>query len=239
MRSNRLFWLLVLLVGAGVLAIAVRHETGSGDGLRFDDGMSVLVKLVMIVVVGSAAYAMFYGRLGDALKAAAFWVVVASVLALGYTYRHEVKIVGERVLVELAPGYAASRPGTVPTVHLARSREGEFSVRAELNGRRVPMIVDTGASSVVLTVEAAKAAGLPLEFLRYDVVVETANGRTKAAAVTVDRLVVGSIVARRVPALVAEQGDLRTSLLGMSFLNRLESYEVRGDRLVMRGRPST
>ena len=46
------------------------------------------------------------------------------------------------------------------------------------------MIFDTGASSVVLTQEAAKAAGLPLEVLSYSVTVETANGRTRAAPVT-------------------------------------------------------
>ena len=67
--------------------------------------------------------------------------------------------------------------------------------------------------------------------------VDTANGRTRAAPVTLDRLAVGDIVERAVPALIAQPGQLRTSLLGMSFLNRLESWEVRGDRLMMRGYP--
>ncbi|MEX2036258.1 MAG: TIGR02281 family clan AA aspartic protease, partial [Xanthobacteraceae bacterium] len=66
---------------------------------------------------------------------------------------------------------------------------------------------------------------------------DTANGRTRAAPVTLDRLAVGDIVERAVPALIAQPGQLRTSLLGMSFLNRLESWEVRGDRLMMRGYP--
>jgi aspartyl protease family protein len=99
------------------------------------------------------------------------------------------------------------------------------------------MALDTGASAVVLTQDAAKAAGLPLEVLSYTVPVDTANGRTRAASVTLDRVAVGDIVERGVPALVAQPGQLRTSLLGMSFLNRLESWEVRGDRLVMRGYP--
>jgi aspartyl protease family protein len=99
------------------------------------------------------------------------------------------------------------------------------------------MTLDTGASSVVLTQEAAKAAGLPLEVLSYSVNVETANGRARAAPVTIDRLAVGNIVERSIPALIAQPGQLRTSLLGMSFLNRLEGWEVRGDRLLMRGFP--
>ena len=89
----------------------------------------------------------------------------------------------------------------------------------------------------MLTQEAAKAAGLPLEVLDYTVNVDTANGRTRAAPVTLDRLAVGGLVERSVPALVAQPGQLKTSLLGMSFLNRLESWEVRGDRLVLRGYP--
>jgi len=87
----------------------------------------------------------------------------------------------------------------------------------------------------VLTHDAAKAAGLPLEMLAYTVGVDTANGRAKAASVMLDRVAVGSIVERGVPALIAQPGQLKTSLLGMSFLNRLQSWEVRGDRLMMRG----
>ncbi|MCC7347460.1 MAG: TIGR02281 family clan AA aspartic protease, partial [Variibacter sp.] len=89
----------------------------------------------------------------------------------------------------------------------------------------------------VLTQDAAKAAGLPLEVLQYSVAVETAGGRTRAAPVTLDRVTIGGIVERAVPALVAQPGPLRANLLGMSFLNRLEGFDVRGDRLILRGYP--
>jgi aspartyl protease family protein len=99
------------------------------------------------------------------------------------------------------------------------------------------MVLDTGASSVLLTQEAAKAAGLPIEVLNYTVNIDTANGRTRAAAVTIDRLAVGGLTERSVPALVAQPGQLKNNLLGMSFLNRLQSWEVRGDRLRLHGTP--
>ena len=54
---------------------------------------------------------------------------------------------------------------------------------------------------------------------------------------TLDRLAVGGIVERSVPALIAPPGQLRVSLLGMSFLKRLDSWEVRGDRMLLRGNP--
>ncbi|MDR3469060.1 MAG: TIGR02281 family clan AA aspartic protease [Xanthobacteraceae bacterium] len=127
---------------------------------------------------------------------------------------------------------AAARIAAIP-----RTNGGEFSLRAKVNGVGAPMVVDTGATWVVLTYETAKAAGLPLEMLDYNVDLETANGPTKAARLTLDRLAVGGLVERSVPALVVPRGSMKTNLLGMSFLDRLESWEVSPDRLLMRGYP--
>ena len=127
--------------------------------------------------------------------------------------------------------------GPASVVQIPRGTNGEFNIHAKINGIGAPMVVDTGATSVVLTYETAKAVGLPLELLEYDVDLETAGGHTKAARLTLDRLAIGHLVERSVPALIAQAGQLRTSLLGMSFLNRLESWEVRGDKLMMRGKP--
>ena len=126
---------------------------------------------------------------------------------------------------------------TTRAVQIARAQNGEFALRAKINGVAAPMVVDTGATSVVLTYETAKAAGLPLELLEYDVDVETAGGHTKAARLTLDRLAIGKLVERSVPALVVPHGQMKTNLLGMSFLDRLESWEVRSDHLMLRGYP--
>jgi aspartyl protease family protein len=122
-------------------------------------------------------------------------------------------------------------------VQIARGQSGEFSLLAKINGVNAPMVIDTGATSVVLSYETAKAAGLPLELLEYDVDVETASGHTKAARLTLDRLAIGRLVERSVPALVAPRGQMKTNLLGMSFLDRLESWEVRADSLMLHGYP--
>jgi aspartyl protease family protein len=122
-------------------------------------------------------------------------------------------------------------------VEITRGGQGNFAVAAHLNSTRVSMVLDTGASTVVLTQDAARAAGLPVEVLAYTIAIDTANGRTRAAPVTLNSIAVGGIVERSVPALIAQPGQLRTNLLGMTFLNRLESWEVRGDKLVMRAYP--
>jgi aspartyl protease family protein len=123
------------------------------------------------------------------------------------------------------------------TVQVLRGQSGEFALQARINGVAAPMVIDTGATSVVLSYETAKAAGLPLELLDYNVEVETAGGHTKAARLTLDRLAIGKLVERSVPALVAPRGQMKTNLLGMSFLDRMESWEVRVDRLVLHGYP--
>jgi aspartyl protease family protein len=122
-------------------------------------------------------------------------------------------------------------------VQIARGRGGEFALHAKINGVTAPMVIDTGATWVVLSYETAKAAGLPLELLEYDVEVETAGGHTRAARLTLDRLAVGKLVERSVPALVVPRGQMKTNLLGMSFLDRLESWEVRADSLMLHGYP--
>lgn len=120
-------------------------------------------------------------------------------------------------------------------VQIPRGSNGEFAVQARINGVAAPMVVDTGATSVVLTYETAKAIGLPLELLTYDVDVQTAGGHTKAARLWLDRMAVGKLLERSVPALVVPRGQMTTNLLGMSFLDRLESLEVRADQLLLRG----
>jgi len=130
-----------------------------------------------------------------------------------------------------------ARGSAVRAVQISRGPAGQFALQAKINGVSAPMVIDTGATSVVLTYETAKAIGLPLELLEYDVDVETAGDHTKAARLTLDRLAVGKLVERSVPALVVPHGQMKTNLLGMSFLDRLESWEVRADSLMLRGYP--
>ena len=124
-----------------------------------------------------------------------------------------------------------------PPVQIPRGQGGEFALKAKINGVSAPMVIDTGATSVVLTWETAKAIGVPIDMLEYNVDLETAGGHTKAARLTLDRLSVGKLTEKAVPALVVPRGQMKTNLLGMSFLDRLESWGVRSDRLSLHGYP--
>jgi aspartyl protease family protein len=161
-------------------------------------------------------------------------VVVAATVVAALTYGDPQQIAEAKTLVS----DMLHKPSPPPrAVQVARGQSGEFALRANINGVSAPMVVDTGATSVVLTFETAKAAGLPLELLDFDVDLETAGGHTHAARLTLDRLAIGKLVERSVPALVVPRGQMKTNLLGMSFLDRLESWEVRADRLMLRGYP--
>ncbi len=233
MSSDRPLWLVVAALGVSVLALAIRHEQGTIAGIELNSFAALVTGVVLIFMVFGAISALLYHRLGQTLRAGVFWLSVAGLAVAGYNYRFEIESGGTRVLAGLFPGIPFAKLGSDRAVEVARAHQGDFNIRGEVNGTRVAMLVDTGASSVVLTAEAAKAAGLPVELLKYDVPIETANGRGKAASVVLDKIAVGNIQERRVPALVTAPGDLKTSLLGMSFLSRLESFEVRGERLVM------
>jgi aspartyl protease family protein len=231
---RRFLWgfLIVLLLVVAVLV--ARGQEGFIAGMDEGDLAALIIAAALLLFVGTTVFALFRDRLSQGLLSALAWIGVGLLLAIGYSYRTELRDVGDRVLTQLVPGRPATRGRTV---EIARTSSGSFSVTTQVNGVRVPMVLDTGATAVVLTYEAAKAAGLPLEVIAYTVNVDTANGRTRAAPVTLDRVAIGGIIERAVPALIAQPGRLRTSLLGMTFLNRLESWEVRSDRLLMRAYP--
>ena len=229
MRS--LLWFLLAIGLIALLFIYIEQNNMTVAGL---DTSSMGVKIGLLAVAAVVLLGLLRERFSHAIKSILIWIVIALALAVGYTYRFEAREVADRVVAEFVPGHAATRGRSV---EIARGQGGNFQVTTQVNGARTSMILDTGASSVVLTYDAAKAAGLPLEVLSYSVPVDTANGRTRAAPVTLQTIAVGGIVERDVSALIAQPGQLRQSLLGMSFLNRLEGWEVRGDRLVLRAYP--
>jgi aspartyl protease family protein len=231
---QRLLLLLIFALVIAILVVLANEGSGTVGPLSTRDFSRLAYRIGLLVFVAGTVVTLFRERFTQAITAAVLWVAVGLVLVAAYSYRTELHQVADRVLAELVPGRVISQGRTVA---VARTDGGDFAVNAEINGARVAMVLDTGASSVVLTRDDAKAAGLPIEVLNYTVNIDTANGRTRAAPVTLDRVAVGSLVERSIDALVAQPGQLKTSLLGMSFLNRLQSWEVHGDRLVLRGYP--
>lgn len=116
---------------------------------------------------------------------------------------------------------------------LQAEADGHYYARAEINGRPVDVMVDTGASMVALTYEDAERAGLSLRPGDFTGRVSTANGIAAVAPVTLGRVTIGRITVRDVRAAVCERGKLEKTLLGMSFLSRLERVDINRGRLTL------
>lgn len=234
-RNDKFLWLIILGLALAVIVLISHHDEGMVGPIPTSDFASLVYFSALLLVIGGGLYVMFYGRFQEMLKSIGVWIGIAALLAVAYSYRSDVVKVVDRVFSVVTPDQDITASINA-SVRVQRSDAGDFNVRVHVNGAPVLMLIDTGASSVVLTIEAARAAGLPVDLLKYDVTIETAKGRSFAASVVLEELKIGNIVERRVPALIVRQGDLRTSLLGMSFLQRLDSFELRGMQMVLRGR---
>lgn len=133
----------------------------------------------------------------------------------------------------------ASAPATLPvarpTLTVAADYRGHYVVHPSVDNFRIKMLVDTGASLVALTAADARALGIQLAAADFKMKLGTANGTVTGARVTLREIRLGDILVRNVEAVVLPAGALSMSLLGTSFLGKLQGYEVQTGRMVLRG----
>jgi len=227
---------LALLVVAGI-ALIIQHDTGTIAGFDNADFAGIVTALALLIFLGSGLLRHYRGGFSGAARDAVLWGLLALALIAGYSYRDQVIPVAMRVAGELLPGMpiqTSTDDRKSLAVRIRKQADGHFVARTRANNATIRMIVDTGASLVVLTPEDAREAGIDPANLIYSVPMQTANGVTTGARVKLRSLAVGSVLLNDVNALVAKPGTLRESLLGMSFLSRLRSYEFSGDFLTLR-----
>ena len=230
-------WLaLFILAFAAIMLVA--DESGMIAGLDSTTFGYVALGLALIVFIGGGMLGSYRGRAGSMVRDAVTWLALGLGLVALYAYKDELMPIAARVVGELLPGSAMTveqSSGGLTEVRIRKRLDGHFTANVDVNGTSISMIVDTGASTIVLRPEDAKKAGIDIDRLTYRVPVLTANGRTLAARVRLDRVAIGPLDRNKVDALVAQPGTLTQSLLGMSFLSRLRSYEFSGDFLTLRG----
>lgn len=110
---------------------------------------------------------------------------------------------------------------------------GHFYTEARMNGRRIPVLVDTGATSVAINKSTAREMGIRLTDADFKYAVNTANGKTRAAATVIKRVEIGRVRVNNVRAMVLDDSSLSSTLLGMSFLGELKSFGVKNRQLVL------
>ncbi|WP_297106040.1 TIGR02281 family clan AA aspartic protease [uncultured Devosia sp.] len=214
---------IALIVAAGIVLL-ISADAGSIVGLNQMQTAQLVPLLILLIVFASGLFARRH-RASELVGGLMLWVGLFAVAMVTYAYRDELLGVVGRVAGELQPGMAVV-DSAAGTATFRRGMSGHFEVNATINGHTTPMIFDTGASAVVLTIADARAAGVDLEGLRYVVPVQTANGQGMAARTRLDSIEVGGIVRRNLTAFVTEAGALETGLLGMTFLETLSRYSV-------------
>lgn len=231
---SRLYWIAIAVLGGGLLLLLFNGSSGQTLGLD-NDSFGQLIYLGAIVMVIGAGVLARGTRLGDTLRSLALWVAIVLVLVAGYQYRYELQDIASRVTAGLVPGspMSALDGDGRATVTLDKLPNGHFGARLQVNGATIQAMVDTGATSTVLTVADARRAGFDPESLNFSVPVSTANGVAHAARVTAGSIQLGTIERRNMPMLVADQG-LEQSLLGMNFIGSLSGFDMRGDRMILR-----
>jgi aspartyl protease family protein len=235
-RPPSLLSLLLLGLAGALLVLILRHDAGTVIGMTTEDFSRLAVLLAVLIFVGAGAIVRTM-RPGEIINSVAFWFMAIVVLVAFHAFRDELAVVGGRVLGALAPGTPIvgrlTGEDERDAVVVMRSGAGHFGVRAEVNDESMSLLVDTGASYVTLTESAAADIGIDVGALSFSVPIRTANGTIRAAATEVERIAIGPIERRNVPALVAPGHALDQSLLGLSFLDTLNGYAIRGDRLVL------
>jgi aspartyl protease family protein len=125
-----------------------------------------------------------------------------------------------------SPAVAASG-----TVTVSADRRGHFVTTVRLNGKPVEGMIDTGASSIAINETTARRLGFTANSLKFEHPVQTANGETKVAVVMLDRVELDGIRVRNVQAVVGRDEALSGTLIGMTFLKRLSSFQVENGML--------
>lgn len=177
------------------------------------------------------------GSDGSTLFSVAVWMMVgaSAMFALNRisNLQHAQTATLERAAPPPRPEPADAPANSSDAVEIRADRSGHFHSSIEVNGRSVAAMVDTGATMVALTYEDAERSGLFLHERDFTGRTQTANGIARFAPVVLERVSIGGVQVRNVQGAVMERGALSVNLLGMSFLSRVQKFEVSSGRLVL------
>jgi aspartyl protease family protein len=207
-------------VGFGFTTGSDQTDIGSNNGFG---GTGLVYNIMWLVLIGASILAMARKNFGQTIKHALAW---GFILLVGIGSVNIWMDLREQGGVKTVMGYDKNR------VEIPRQRDGHYYVRAIVNGQKIRFMVDTGATDVVLNQADGKTAGFNLKKSDYRGRASTANGMVAFAPVRFDTITIGTIEIKNIRGSI-NGAPLGTSLLGMSYLSKLSSFEFRGDTLIL------
>jgi len=221
-------WIIISIIIIIPIVLVMKYP----DNIATTDGKaSFLYYIFLLLFIITSVITHFRDRISFAIKSILAWACIIIVLVIGYSYRYELTDVKDRLVGELLPSKAMQNEKGEITVR--KSGDGHFYIDTLINNIPVKFMIDTGATSISLSPNVARRIGIDMANLQYNIPYSTANGMGWGANVTLNKIEINDIVFHDVTASV-NKTDMDTSLLGMSFLNRFNSYEVRQDKLILR-----
>lgn len=223
--------ILLLAAGAAGVGLLVWILAGWFPGsLDSDVERANLVRTVAILaLVGSGVLMAPRLNLKGALRHAVIWGALGIAVLSVYALRGELATIATRIGGDLIPSRGIETNSG--DISIRRSNDGHFHLSAEVNGAPVRFLVDTGASVVTLSTDDAARVGIETTTLDFNQQFRTANGTAWGATVRLNTIVAGPLRVDDVRAAVIQSG---TSLLGMSFLDRLDSFSIEGDTMTLK-----
>ena len=187
---------------------------------NFDPAMLIYL-LILLIGVGSFIFGDFRNKLSQNLQSAAIWVLIFFGAVVIYGFKDSIES-------QLFPRTSVQQIGE--EIILTRAGDGHFYATLNINNADITFVVDTGATNVVISRDDALRIGLNPDELNYMGRAQTANGTVRTADVRLDEVNFANRTDRNLRASV-NGGELDTSLLGMSYLNRFTTIQISGNQM--------
>jgi aspartyl protease family protein len=225
--------IVAIVILAGLFLITVGVSSG-GSRLDSDDAPYMLYYVMWASLLGGGILAS-QRNLGHSARQLGIWVLIFAVLSSVYVFKDDAQNFVSRLTAGLIPGRSATiidASGRRSAI-LYMGQNGHYQADATVNGVMIPMLIDTGATTIALSYEDAERLGLNPDSLNFTGMVMTANGPARTAYVTLPEIEVAGIRRTNVAAGIAERGKLKGSLLGMNFLSSLKSFSFSGNEMTL------
>lgn len=192
-----------------------------------EDGPSLIWAVVCILLLVSSLAARRL-PLGYIAKAGLAWVAIFAALFAIFSFRFEFIGIWERVKADISG--TGGQSVSSEAIELRRQDDGHYWLMVDINGKPVRFMVDSGATMTAINATTAMEAGVEAD--GYPIILSTANGRVAAKRANVRSLTVGPHRIENHPVVVSERfGDV--NLLGMNFLNSMQSWRVEANMMVL------
>ena len=197
--------------------------------MNAEDGPSLIWGVVMVMLlVGSLAARRL--PIGQVAKMALAWVAIFALMFVVFSFRFELAAIWERTKAEFDGTAAHNVVGEA--IQVKRQDDGHYWVQVEINGNDAKFLIDSGATTTALNSTTARETGVDVDASGYPVIITTANGRVTAQRGTAQTLRLGPLELKDHEVVVSDSfGD--TNVLGMNFLDDLQSWKVENNVMTL------